>query len=219
MAFYVLLSCKNPKIRLIVIYFIISFILNTVSYGKPGSAINYFLEFLIVGVIIFAIGIYHLYIKEYKLYFITIIVTILLIINFIYINLNWFITNENFLNVNWSNFYNEIYKFKNPMFIEEPYVAYKTKNPVVDLFLLSKMAKKGIWNQSSCIRDIKDKKYSSIITTVPLENYDINDIEGRYTKEMVESILTNYHLNNSYIVKYYGDKYKGFFIYLPNTEG
>lgn len=194
------------KYKLITNYFVLSLLLSTVSHSKPGSSVNYFIEPLVLALLLFALLV-HNYKSAPAVQMLLFMLLFGLLINSILADSTISDIYTKKLNTDYAEMYTYIDKFNGTIFFEDPYLAFKTnKGPVFDLFLLTKLQAVGVWNQSGFIQDINNKKFSLIVTMRSLENYPVSSPDSRYTPEMVEAILSNYRLDRAF---------GGYYFYVP----
>ena len=215
-ALIITLKFDDTKYKLIKYYAIISWIFSIFSFGKPGSFINYFIEPLILSVMIYSIIIAYLQKKQnFIALFIIYLLTIGSLFNYTIFNEYCLPKDEKILKTNWSPLYNRINEIDGTIFFEDAYLSFKSKKgQVVDIFLLTALKKRNMWNNSLLIDNIKNRKYGAIITMYPLEYYDYTNIDSRYTKEFINATLENYAFN----ITIYKEGWH-YYIYLPKNEG
>lgn len=199
------LNRNNARFKLLIFYLVVSWTLSLISYSKPGSSINYFLEPLTVSTVIIGI-ILENYWRPNKLnkllHFVMLILMSVMLISYVHYNLSisvfyYYKLQDN--QINSHKVYLMLQSYQKPILSESPYLAFESgKGPVIDLFILSHLAREHVWNQSKLVNNILHQQYSVIITMHPLDRYPINSPDSRYTPLMVNAILQCYSLNASY---------------------
>ncbi|WP_158523816.1 ArnT family glycosyltransferase [Thermococcus henrietii] len=198
----------NKEYTLLTGYFIVSIVWALVSYSKPGSSINYFIEPLVLSLVM--IGLLFSFSSSSQTRLLLSILLFGMLVNFALTDnsISEFYSTQ--ISINYAPLYHKLETINGTIFSEDPYLAFKThKGPVVDIFLLTRLYYAGVWNQSVFLNDIASQKFSEIITLERLNNNTALNPNSRYTKQMVQCILLYYQLNGS-IGKYY--------IYLPKPN-
>jgi hypothetical protein len=213
----------TKKYLLFALYFFISAITD-ISVGRPGASANYFLELIAVLSILcaFAFNRFQTQIKQGTLWGLIILTAL---VSQLLINAhNPFSSFEKDVQIN-KDVTNLISSTPGDILSEDAgLVVLNNKTLYIEWFMNTQLSQKGYWDQSNFVSDLKNKRFSLIIlrsdanyqyiTNKAVEDNRIQEIQKnysnnkRYTTQMLEAILTNYHLSNN--IGYY-------FVYEPNN--
>lgn len=70
------------------------------------------------------------------------------------------------------------------------------RDPVVQPFIMSELARQGRWNQEPFLQDLRDQKFGLIVTQADIIGMERSNI---YTDEMISVIRQNYRLDRSIV--------------------
>ncbi|MDI6784667.1 MAG: glycosyltransferase family 39 protein [bacterium] len=180
--------------RLFSTYFLLS-VFVAISCGKLGSAVNYLLELMVAGSILFGLAIKQSEVLSPKslvkpFCFILLIIQLLLIYHVPYkleygetpTQKDWFYAKET---------EKYIQQTQGLILSDDAAMLVRNQKPVLfQPFIMSTLARQKLWDQTPVINDLNQQKFELLILY-----FDINrnpDLE-RYTKEMINAIRTNYH--------------------------
>lgn len=198
--FYVLYNVSKKKLSLFVIYFIISALV-AVSAGKIGSNINYFIELIAVSCILSGMFLGKLRFKTKKESLASILVMTLLLIQlvlfapmpYVYDRSTGQKISSYILNTNGSI-----------LSEDAGFVVINNRDLLIEMFMATQLEKQGLWDQSTFVGDLQNKKFSLIILEFDVGNDEI--MQSRFTEQMVKAIRNNYH---------FIEKIGSYYIYKP----
>ncbi len=174
---------SRKKHTLLVAYFVIS-TLFTVTSGKEGATINYFLEPIAIASVLFGLMINKLAYRNVN----TIVLSFLIIQLFAFVHFPF-----NFNSFACSRAVNYTKTFEDPLISEDPsLLILANKSFVFEPYIFSVLSRANVWNQSVLINDINKKHFSAIIF-YDYEKY----IHIRFTKEFLAAVRDNYALNKT----------------------
>jgi len=190
---FIIISLLFKRISVICLFWIFAFII-TITSGKVGSAINYFLEFwaascILIGVSL-SVVLKELYSKSWKIGLWKIFVMTCLFVQLcVFLKYKDYQTPTKKYRIAGETITKYIRQAPGDVLSEYTgYMAQNGKRIVFQPFAMTQLAKRGLWDQKRIVNDIKNNRFSLIIMSrVGLET-------GRWTKEMNETILQNYNL-------------------------
>lgn len=196
----------DSKYEILGQYLAVSLGMSILTYSKPGSTVNYFIEPIVIAWILISLLLEKSK-SEHALNSLCSMLLLGLVMSSVFIDGSILQRYESRLNYDYSEMYHDLRSFQPPVFFEDPYVAFKSGNGnVTDIFLLTQLAKVGVWNQTKIINMIRHQNFSAIVTMMPLDTYPVHSPNSRYSEEMVKTILEYYELWKTY---------PGYYIYLP----
>jgi hypothetical protein len=161
---YVLYLVSKKKISLFVLYFLFS-LLGSVSLGKEGSDHIYFMEIIAVCCVLFGYllkDLKKIFEKETILKF---ILPALIIYPMFYILIIWDIFDHYNLNEEVGRVISKYVKESEGRILtmDAGFVVLNGKDLLIEPFLNSQLAEKGLWDQSKLLDDLREKRISLVI--------------------------------------------------------
>ena len=218
-AVYIILKKKTGLFA----YYFVASALIAVSVGRPGSHVNYFLELIAVCCILFGTLLSELQPQIKKGNLAGILVTVMLLLQLALFAHPPYTKIAEDLRIG-QEASTRIQSSEGSVLSEDAgLVVINDKELLIEFFMATQMEKRGLWDQSNFVSDLQNKNFSLILLEVnanhvlrflTLEGSDaIMKMQQRYgllqrfTVEMLEAIVNNYHL-----VETIGEYY----VYEPN---
>ncbi|MCD6216512.1 glycosyltransferase family 39 protein [bacterium] len=197
-------SLVRREFNMAVFYFVFAFLISLTS-GKVGSDLNYFLETIVAAHIILAIFIKDGYRRNLafsaRLIAAGLAFLIALDYAFLHDNRRYSYEPNNDDRQYGAILASMIKEQQGPILSEdEAMAAVCGKEVVFNPFIMSELAKEGIWDQTDFVNSIKDKKYDLLILRFKVTDPNHEDKPGlgghagwdRWTEEMEAAISENY---------------------------
>jgi len=206
-------------------YYFVASALIAVTVGRPGSHINYFLELIVACCILFGTFLSGLQPQLKKGNLAGILVMIMLLVQLaLFAHMPYTDMAED-LRIG-QELSSRVQSSEGSVLSEDAgLVVINNREPLIEFAIAMQLEKRGLWDQSNFVSDLQNKKFSLILLKVnanhvlrflTLEGSDaIMKIQQRYssrqrfTIEMLEAIVNNYHL-----VETIGEYY----VYEPNED-
>ncbi len=193
-ASFIVFSFFKRQLSVFLLFWLFSFFV-TVTAGKAGSSINYFLEFWAANCILVGLVLSVVFNKTMlkKWYFI-ILVLVAVCMAFqliIFYNLSDNVTPSDDSRSSGEHLTRLIRRSSGDVLSEySGYLAQNDKKIIFQPFSMTQLEKRGLWDQEYLLNDIRKNRFDLVVLSK--SGFDI----GRWTKEMVDAVNKNYdHLD------------------------
>ena len=189
----------KKRFRLTTLYFIFASLL-TVTVGSAGAALNYFIEAIAAGSILFGLAADRITKNTQSKPDIKSIICLMLILGLFFsilLDYEWYSRDRDrdAAAKDYEALSSIIKNANGPILSEDAslLVLNNRSGDIFEFFALSRLSEAGLWNQSELINEIRSQRFEEVILHIDVTKDTTNEPENyRFTKEMIEEIRNKY---------------------------
>lgn len=187
---------STKKLSLFLFYFIFALI-TSITVGKTGSGVNYFMEVIAISCVLFGFMVEEINRKLRQDSIFQILVAAILAVQFVP-NVHYLYIYSNIQDVKFGRKITDYVRQSTGDILTEDagFAVLNGKVPVTEPFMAAQFSKNGLWDQSQLLNRLRNKNFSLAILKTNLNDAEYENLENPiyFTKEILTELKNNYKL-------------------------